>query len=806
MNDLRFAFRQLRKSPGFTIIALLTLSLGIGANTAIFSVVDAVLLRPLPFPQPNELVAVWETNPQAAQPSQSRNEVAAGDFFDWRARSTSFDGLSALYYTSLNLTGTSEPERISSAYVTSDLFQTFGVQPALGRAFAKEEANLGGARVAIISHGLWQRRFGSDASIIGKNVLLSGNPTTVIGVMARDFQLQFPTNMQVDIWIPLHLDAARSANRQSHYLYVVGRLKNGVSLREAQTSLSGIAAQLQTRYPETNAGWGAKILSLHEQIVGNVQRYLYVLFAAVGIVLLIACANVANLLLVRAVARQREVSVRIALGASRTRLIRQFLGESIVLSLLGGSLGLILARWSLDVLVALSPPEIPDLQHVGLHAPVLLWTFLICVATGVLMGLAPAWQATRPDINETLKESGGRGVQGARHRSLHLFVMGEVALALVLLIGAGLMLRTVARLQQVNPGFNPKNVLTMALSLPRQKYQTGAEMNRFFEQLLARVKTLPGIEAAGGIDPLPFSNSNGTTGFVVEGGAQLAGADRPEVEQRTVIGDYFAAMRIPVLKGRVFTEQDRADTLRSVVVNETFARRYWPNSNAVGKRLGFDDGPKQNWWQIIGVIGDVKHQRLDAETNPEVYFAEAQSPGSYISLVVRTSASPALMTAAVRQQVEALDPDQPVFEIMTMEQRIAAALSQSRFVMLLLSIFAGLAALLAALGIYGVMVYVVAQRTREIGIRMALGAQRVDMLGMVLRQSLSVVVIGLGIGLAAAFAATRLLASLLYGVGANDLFTYASVLFLLGATAFFASYIPARRAMKVDPMVALRYE
>ncbi len=806
MNDLRFAFRQLRKSPGFTLIALLTLSLGIGANSAIFSVVDAVLLRPLPFPKPAQLVAVWETNPQTAQPTQSRNEVAVADFLDWRARSTSFDGLSALYYTSLNLTGTNEPERIQSADVTSDLFQTLGVQPALGRAFAKEEESLGSPRVAIISHALWERRFGADPGIVGKSVLLSGNPTTVIGVMPRDFQLQFPTNMQVDIWIPLRLNAARLANRQSHYLYVVGRLKDGVSIREAQTGLSGIAAQLQTRYPETNAGWGAKIISLHEQIVGNVQRYLYVLFAAVGIVLLIACANVANLLLVRAVARQREVGVRIALGASRARLIRQFLGESVVLSLLGGSLGLILARWSLDVLVALSPPEIPDLHHVGLHAPVLLWTFLICLATGILMGLVPAWQATNPEINETLKESGGRSVQGARHRSLHFFVMGEVALALVLLIGAGLMLRTVARLQQVNPGFNPRHVLTMAVALPRQKYPTGAEMNRFFEQLLARVKSLPGIEAAGGIDPLPFSNSNGTTGFVIEGGEQLASAERPEVEQRTVTGDYFATMRIPVLQGRVFTGQDRAETPRSVIVNEAFARRYWPHGSAVGKRLGFDDGPQQKWWEIVGVIGNVKHQRLDAETNPEVYFAEAQSPGSYISLVVRTSAEPPSMISAVRAQIQALDPDQPVFEIMTMEQRIAAALAQSRFVMLLLSMFAGLAALLAAIGIYGVMVYVVAQRTREIGIRMALGAQRLDMLRMVLRQSLGVIVVGLALGLLAACAATRLLASLLYGVGANDLFTYASVVFLLGGTALLASYIPARRAMKVDPMEALRYE
>ncbi|MGH7938624.1 MAG: ABC transporter permease, partial [Bryobacteraceae bacterium] len=475
------------------------------------------------------------------------------------------------YYTSLNLTGTNEPERIQSAFVTSDLFQTLGVQPALGRAFTAEEGKVGAPRVAIISHGLWQRRFGSDPRIVGKSVSLSGNPTTVIGVMPANFQLQFPTNMEVNIWTPFRIDAATAANRKAHYLYVVGRLKSGVTIRAAQTGLSGIAAQLQTSFPDTNAGWGAKILSLHEQIVGGAQRYLYVLFGAVGIVLLIACANVANLLLVRVVGRQREIGVRIALGASRWRLLRQFLSESILLALLGGSLGLLLAYWGVDILVALSPPDIPDLRNVGLQAPVLLWTLLVCLATGVLMGLVPAWQASKPDINETLKESGGRSAQGAAHSHLRLFVTAEVALALVLLISAGLMLRTFARLQQVNPGFDAKNVITMNIALPRLKYPTGAEMNRFFEQLLTRVQALPGIKSAGGIDPLPLSNSNGTTGFVIEGGELLATADRPEAEQRTVIGDYFATMRIPVLQGQVFTAQDRGNTPRRVVINEAFA-------------------------------------------------------------------------------------------------------------------------------------------------------------------------------------------------------------------------------------------
>ncbi len=629
LNDLFFALRQLRKSPGFTIVALATLALGIGANTAIFSVVNAVLLRPLPFPKPAQLVAVWETNPQAAQPAQNRNEVAVGNFLDWRAQMTVFSGLSAFYYSSLNLTGTNEPARIQGASVTSDLCQTLGAQPALGRAFTAEEGKVGGPPVAMISHGLWQRRFGSDPTIVGKSVLFSGNPTTVIGVLPRDFELQFPTNMQVDVWIPLRIDAETAANRKSHYLYVVGRLKDGVSIPEAQTALSGIAAQLQTCYPETNAGWGAKVISLHQQIVGDVQRYLYVLFGAVGFVLLIACLNVANLLLVRAVARQREIALRIALGANRARLIRQFLSESILLSLLGGSLGLLLAYWSVDVLVALSPPGIPDIRHVGFQAPVLSWTLLICLATGVLMGLVPAWQSTRPNIGETLKESGGRSVQGGGHRSLHFFVMGEIALALALLVGAGLMLRTVARLQQVNPGFDAKNVVTMNISLPRQKYPTGTETNRFFEQLLAQVRALPGIKSVGGVDPLPLSNSNGTTGFVIEGGELLASANRPEVEQRTVIGSYFAAMGIPVLQGRVFSEQDRANTPKGVVVNEAFAHSYWPNGDVIGKRLGFDDGPKQDWWEIIGVIGNVKHTRLEIEAKLEVYFTAAQAPTSF---------------------------------------------------------------------------------------------------------------------------------------------------------------------------------
>ncbi|HZE12304.1 MAG TPA: ABC transporter permease, partial [Chthoniobacterales bacterium] len=687
MNSFRYALRTLSKSPAFTLICIATLALGIGANTAIFSVIDAVLLRPLPYPQSDRLVAIWETNAQPGQPAQNRNEVAAGNFLDWIALNRSFERMSALYYTSLNLTGTNEPERIQSAYITSDLFQTLSIQPSFGRAFSKEEEKIGGPRVAIISHGLWQRRFGSDATIVGKSVLLSGNPTTVIGVMPPDFQLQFPSKLQIEIWVPMRLDAAAMENRTSHYLYILGRLKSGVSVEAAHAEMSEIAAQLRTRYPATNAGWGARVVSLHQQIVGNVQRYLYVLFGAVGILLLIACANVANLLLVRAMARQNEIAVRIALGASRWQVVRQFLSESVVLSLAGGALGLLLAIYMVDVLVALAPPQVPDLHKIGLQTPVLIWALLICLGTGVLMGLVPAWQATRPNFNDTLKRSGGRGAQSAGHRSLQIFVMGEIALALILLVGAGLMLRTVARLQQVDPGFNPKNVVTMNISLPKKKYSSAAQLNLFFEQLLAHLRALPGIQSAGGVDPLPLSNSNGSTGFVIEGGPLLTEADRPQADQRTVIGDYFRAMEIPVLHGRVFTDEDGANAPRHIVINEAFARRFWPAGDAVGKRLGFDDGSQQKWWEIIGVIGNVKHERLDSVSKPEVYFSATQEPSSFITLVARTSSKPSQMIGALRKEILAIDPDQPVFDIMTMEQRIADALAQSLFVTSLLGIF-----------------------------------------------------------------------------------------------------------------------
>ncbi|HEX8775383.1 MAG TPA: ABC transporter permease [Pyrinomonadaceae bacterium] len=807
LQDIRYGLRVLLKQPGFTLVAIVALALGIGANTAIFSVVNAVLLRPLSFKEPERLVAVWETNNQLSADMRNRNEVAPGNFLDWREQNQVFEQLAALVYANANLSGVDEPERIQSMLVTTNLFQALGVQPLMGRAFLPEEENINSQRVVILSHELWQRRFGGDPSVLGRTLTLNGNQTVVVGIMPPAFQLQFPVNTKVEMWMPLRLNPA-DAGRKAHYMYVLGRLKPGVSVSQAHAAMNGIAARLQEQYPETNAEKGANVVSLHKQLVGNVQPYLYLLFGAVGFVLLIACANVANLLLARVSARHKEVAIRIALGASRLRLIRQLLTESIMLAGLGGMLGLLLAYWGIDLLIALSPADVPRLEEIGLHGPVFAWTLLVSLLTGLLFGLAPALQASKPDLNEALKESGGRTTGGVgRSRLRNMLVVSEVALALVLLVGAGLMIRSFMRLQQTSPGFEPKNLLTMNISLPRQKYKEQQQANVFFEQLLQRVRAVPGVESVGGIDPLPLSDSNETTGVLVEGQPALAPADRPEVGSRNVTPGYFQTMRIPLLKGRPFTEQDREDAPPMVIVNEALARRFWPGEDAIGKRLGFeDDEGKQEWREVVGVVGNVRHERLDVEAKPEVYVPYRQLPRNFMTLVVRTSSEPANMIAAIRDQVLALDKDQPVFGIKTMEERLSKSVAQSRFIMMLLAVFSALALSLAAIGIYGVMAYTVSQRTHEIGIRMALGAQGGDVMRMVVRQGMTLAMAGVVLGLVAAFALTRLMTSLLYGVTATDPWTFGVVPVVLSTVALLAIIIPARRSTRIDPMEALRYE
>lgn len=807
LQDIRYGFRMLIKRPSFTIIVVLTMALGIGANTTIFSAVDAVLLNPLPYKDPDSLVAVWETNKQLSPEMWDRNEVALGNFRDWRSRNQVFDQLGSLFYADVNLTGVGEPERIKSCVVTTNFFQVLGIQPMLGRSFLPEEESPGSPRAVILSSGLWERLFGSDPNLANKSLTLNGNPVAVIGVMPPGFDVQFPTNTRVDMWLPMRIDPA-AFDRNSHYLYAVARLKPGVSRDQAQTEMNLLAAQLQQQYPETNAQKGVNIVPLRKQLVGNVETYLYLLFAAVGFVLMIACANVAGLLLARVTARHKEVAVRIALGASRWRIVRQLLTESIILSALSGLLGLIFAYVGIKLLVTLTPPDVPRLHEIGLHIPVFFWTLVISILTGVLFGLAPALQASRPDLNEALKKSAGRNQGGFQRGSLrNLLIVSEVAVALLLSVGAGLMIKSFLRLQQVSPGFEVNNLLTMSIALPRQKYREPQQANVFFDQLAGQIKTLPGVKSVGGIDPLPFSNSNVTTGFVVEGAPPVPLAERPDVGKRTVTPAYFETMGIPVLRGRAFTAQDRDNTPHVIIVNEALASRYWSNQDIIGKRLGFeDDESKQVWREIVGVVGNVKHQGLEAEAKAEVYFPNQQSPKNFMSVVVRTSSDPASMIPAIRGQVFTIDKDQPVFDIMTMDQRLAKSVASSRFVMLLLGTFSVLALGLAAVGLYGAMAYLVTQRTPEIGLRMALGAQRSDVFKLVVGKGMRLVIIGMAIGLVASLALTRVMGSLLFEVTPTDALTFVIVSGVLLTVALLACYIPARRATNVDPLTSLRNE
>jgi putative ABC transport system permease protein len=807
LQDIRYAFRMLLKRPGFAGIVVLTLALGIGANTTIFSAIDAVLLNPLPYKDPERLMVVWETNKQLGPELWDRNEVTIGNFRDWRSRNQVFEQLGSLFYTDMILTGAGEPERIKSCVVTTNFFQALGVQPLLGRSFLPEAETPGSPFTVIISHQLWQRLFNSDTSVINKSLTLNGHTVAVIGVMPPAFELQFPTSVHVDMWVPMIIGEG-DLDRSNNFLYALGRLKNGVSREQAQSEMDLIASQLQQQYPETNAERGVRVVPLHKQVVGKVESYLYMLFAAVGFLLLIACANVAGLVLARVTARHGEVAIRMAVGASRWRLVRQLLTESVILSVLSGLLGLLFAYGGVKLLLALTPSEVPRLHEIGLHVPVFLWTLAISIVTGVLFGLAPAIQASSPDLNTALKENSGRNpgsFQGSGLRNL--LVVSEVAVALLLLVGAGLMTKSFFRLQQVDPGFEATNVVSMNIALPTSKYRQ-QQVNIFYDQLIERVKNLPGVKAVAGIDPLPLSNNNVSSRFVVEGAPLVALADRPNSGIRVVTPDYFQTMSIPSLKGRSFTEQDRDNTAKVIIVNEALASRYWPNGDAIGKRLGFfeDDPGKQVWRQIVGVVGNVRHKALEIEVTAEVYFPYKQLPRNFMNLVVRTASDPSSMVPAIRNQVLSVDKDQPVSDIMTMDQRVAGAVASTRFVMSLLGAFSMLALGLAAVGIYGVMAYLVTQRTQEIGVRMALGAQKRDVLKLVVGRGMALAVMGIAIGLVASLALTRLMRSLLFEVTPTDWLTFVITSLVLLTVALLACYIPARRAAKVDPLVALRCE
>jgi len=801
-QDLRYGLRMLMRSPGFTLVAVLALALGIGANSAIFSVVNTVLLRPLPYKNPDALVMVWDEQTYLGFP---KDTPSPANFLDWREQNTVFEGMAAIAQRSFNLTGAGEPERFDGRRVSANLFSLLGVEPQLGRAFTVDE-DKPGSHVVILSHSMWQRRFGGDATIIGRALNLNGEAYTVVGVMPRSFQ--FPTQ-QDQFWVPIAFSADEASERGSHYLEVIARMKPGVTLQRARAEMSTIAARLEKQYPEQNMRIGSVVTALHEEVVGNIKPALLILLGAVGFVLLIACANVANLLLARAAVRQKEISLRLALGASRTRLIRQFLTESVLLAGLGGIVGLLCSLAGIRVLKRFIPDTISQVQEINIDSKVLFFTLLVSLAIGFIFGLAPAMQASNFNLNEALKEGGrdsGASVRGNRIRAL--LVMAEVAVSFVLLIGAGLLINSFFHLRALDPGFRVDHLLTAKIELSELKYPDKERRAPFYNELLRRVSTLPGVESAAVAGNLPFTYNGDSMVIAIEGRADPPPDQRLDVVYRAIGPGYFSTMGIKMVQGRDFNEQDKSDSVQAVVISEKTARHYWPGENAIGKRLKpgltTSEGP---WREVIGIVKDTRQNDFVAPPKMQMYFVHTQiNSFAPNALAVRTSINPLSLATSVRNAVWEIDKDQPVSNIRSMDEIVSEAVARQRFSTLLLGVFAGLALVLAAVGIYGVMSYSVAQRTREIGIRMALGAQRSDVLKLTIANGLKLVGTGLIIGLAAAFALTRVMASLLFGVSATDPITFVTISLVLMSVALVASYIPALRATKVDPMVALHYQ
>lgn len=803
LHDLRYAMRLQRKNPGFTIVAVIALALGIGANTAIFSVVNTVLLRPLPYKDPERLVMVWEEATKAGYPQDT---PTAANFVDWRDQNQSFEGMAAMDETSFNLTGFGEPERLEGRRVSTSFFPLLGVEPQIGRVFTAAEDQPGSQRVVVLSYGLWQRRFGGDAGIVGKTLTMNGAGYTVIGVMPARFQ--FPT-ADDEAWVPIAFTQEEAADRGRHYLQVVARLKPGFAMAQAQGDMSTIATRLQQQYPETNTDLGAVITPLHEHLVGDIRPALMILLGAVGLVLLIACANVANLLLARAAVRQKEIAVRVALGARRQRLIRQFLTESVFLSTLGGVVGLVIAYVGLIILKSFIPENISQARAISIDYKVLGFTLFVSVATGLIFGLAPALQSVRFNQIETLKEGGRDAATGGSGKRLRgLLVMAEVAISLVLLIGAGLLINSFLRLRNVDPGFNPDNLLTMKIVLPDLKYERMAQRSAFYSELTQRLQSIPGVRSAAVTTNLPLYRQGNSISISIEGRPEPPPGQEPIMVTRMISPGYFDTMSIPLLKGRQLTDQDTDNSPDVVVISETMARRLWPGEDAIGKRIAIGRiRSPEDWIQVVGVVKDVRQFELNADPKPQMYLTYRQF-GFFDArdLVVKTDVDPASLASTVRKTVWEIDKDQPVSNIRTMETILADSIARQRFSMLLLAIFASVALVLAAVGIYGVMSYSVAQRTHEIGIRMALGAQTSAVLKLAVGYGVKLVAAGIAIGLIAAFALTRVMSTLLFGVTATDPTTFALISLLLVAVAAIASYIPARRATRVNPIIALRYE
>ncbi len=813
IQDLRYAIRSFIKRPGLTSVALITLALGIGANTAIFSVVNAVVLRPLPYADPDRLVMLWETIP-----GNDRRSVGPGNFVDWRAQNKTFEELAATFYGNFNVTDGGEPERIDGATITSNFMHVLGAQPQLGRTFQADDDEHQDRKLVLLSDSLWQRRFGGQRDVLNRTITVDDQPYTVVGVMARGFQ--FPERSEM--WVlgrdrsaaPLSLitqapDQDWAHMRDAHFIRVIGRLKQGVTLSQAQSDIAAITRRLEAAYPETNAGLGSNLISLHTQVVGDVRTALFILLGAVGLVLLIACTNVANLMLARASQRGREIAIRAAMGASRGHLIRQLLTESLLLSSLGGAVGLLISIWIVDLFMRLSPGDIPRLNEAGLDLRLFGFALLVSAMAGIGFGLLPALHAARPNLNSSLKDGTKGSESGERRRARNILVVTEVALAQVLLVGAALLAISYVHLEQIDPGFNPDRVLTAKIAPAREKYPDPKSRSAFYSSVLENLRHLPGVESAAMVMSLPLSGASMNRGFRVEGRPEPKADENVTMDFQIVSSDYFSTLEIPVRRGRGLTTADTENSQRVIVINETMARRYWPNDDPVGKRLAIGDSSKDTAWRtIVGVVADNRHASLSEAPVPTAFISYRQDLESWprMGFVIKSKTSAGSLTSAVRTALASVDRSQPVYAIEPMTNLLSTSIAQRRFIMTLLGSLAVLALALAVIGVYSVISFSISERTQEIGIRMALGARTVDVLRMVLSQGMKPVAVGIAIGLGAGVALMRLLTGMLFQVSPTDMRTFAMVAIGMSLVALIACYLPARRATKVDPLVALRYE
>jgi len=806
LRDLRFAIRSLRKSPGFTAVTVATLALGIGANTAIFTIVHAVMLAPLPFHDPDRVVVVWETNVQ--RPGRS-NVIGPANFLRWRGRATAFQSMSAFYDFRTSLTGSGEPEELVAQAVTPDFFATLGVTPLLGRVFAPDEGPDGRDSVAILSHALWQRRFGGDRTIVGRSIVLNRRPFTVIGVMPAGVGLFLKTGSLVgkppELWEPFAF-LPEQAQPQGRYMSAIARLRPDVSLEKAQAQMTAIASSLTAEWPQFDTGWGIRLVPIHDELAGEMRPVLLVLFGAVGFVLLIACANVASLLLARGTTRVREIAIRTALGASRARVLSQLMTENLLLALCGGACGILLARWGVALLLALSPASLTGLGRVHLSGPVLGFTALVSILTAGLCGLAPALAGSRPEVQESLKEGTRQGTSGVRARRLRkAFVVSEVALAVVLLVGAGLMLKSLRTLRRVDPGFQRRGILTARVNLPSARYKEDPEVMRFFEQAVERIGALPGVRAAGAVSFLPFAGLAAATDLVIQGEPVPPHGQEPVTEVRVCDNGYFRVMGIPLRRGRMFTDLEQRRSGDVVIVSDAFARRYFAGTEALGRRISVAMADTNPFMEIVGIVADIKDADLSTEARPMTYYPVPQLVYNAMTLTVRTDGDALALAPMLQRAIRSIDKDQPLSDVRTMDQWVAASIAKERFSSGLLVLFAGLALLLAAIGIYGVMSYAVGQRAAEFGIRAALGADAGDIRALILGDGARIAVLGLAIGTPLALLLSQALTKFLYQTRGADPLTFAAVVVVLAGVALLASYLPARRAARMAPLEALRH-